>query len=141
MWRFSSDELSQPATRKAGLVFRIAKLDIADYTIAGTNVFIERKTHSDLYRSLTHERKRFEAEVRRAIDASAQLFVVCECEFKDILTPPKEAVKAKHLPITRTIQSWSVRYGIQFVFPGPMARLWSLRLMEFAWIASQRKPR
>lgn len=95
---------------------------------------IERKSKPDLFSTLTTGRKRFQREVERAAEKRIRLDVVIEATFEELFTsPPPSTVEP--LTILRTIQSWSIRYGMHWWMPGAArAPAWSLRLLEWSWL-------
>lgn len=119
-------------------------LDTGDYSIAGYEhlLTIERKSCSDFASSITHDRERFEREMERMREMvlhGGHAAVVIEGDWRELLInyPAKSKVTAKC--ISRTIASWSIRYGVHFwpMMDRRHAELWAFRLMSMFWRQKQ----
>jgi hypothetical protein len=77
----------------------------------------ERKTKNDIWRTISHERDRFERELQR-MQKFRFSYVLIECELSELLEPPTwkkptgEIVKSLYSPksLHRTILAWEQRY-------------------------------
>ncbi len=65
---------------------QIQKLDFGDYTVWGSNVFIERKSLNDLVGTLSAGYERFNKEIERCVSESKQLIVLIEEKYQNILS-------------------------------------------------------
>jgi len=95
----------------------IETLTCGDYSILGCEelISIERKSFPDLLNSLTNDRKRFEAELKRARHYH-KFFVVMECSARDLLVDDFGRLsKASPRSIWGTVAVWSSRY-VPFLF-------------------------
>lgn len=103
LWTMNEKEI----TTKAGTF----KCGLADYTIKGMEeqIQIERKTKSDLFLSLGANRDRMEARIARLNQCEIAFFLI-EAEWSEILTQPPERSELSPKVISRTHNSWSIRY-------------------------------
>ena len=92
-------------------------LHTADYSIEGLEdeFAIERKSLADLVQSLTHERARFEREMKR-LSAFRFKRVLVEAPYKMLLQDAFEFSLAKPYAIRASVAAFEVRYDIPFVF-------------------------
>ncbi|MFC6953738.1 ERCC4 domain-containing protein [Halorubellus litoreus] len=102
------------------------RLETGDYTTPALEgiAAVERKSLNDLATSLGSDRKRFEAEVKRA-DRDLQEFVVIVEEPRHLVQKYADA-GAKSCPhyfcrtyprtITSTVDGWPKRYNVRFEF-------------------------
>lgn len=65
---------------------QIQKLDFGDYTISGSNIFIERKSLNDLVGTLSSGYERFNREIERCISNNKQLIILIEEKYQNILS-------------------------------------------------------
>jgi|SRR6186713_2540039 len=116
-------------------------LATGDYTIAGLEhrLIIERKSPGDFRGSITADRDRFEREMERMREVvrapgGGYAAVVIEASMTDLLTVP-ESSRVNPVTIARTMQSWSIRYGVHFwMLPDRrVAEIWAFRLMQMFW--------
>lgn len=110
-----------------------------DYSIEGfeNSVAIERKSPGDFRGSITADRDRFEREMERLAKLEYAA-VVIEADWKELLEPAQHS-RVSPTAIARTIQSWSIRYGVHF-FPMPgrrFAEVWTFRLLSMFWRQKQ----
>ena len=133
-WRFTAIEADDGAPLVVPLVTDLA-LATGDYSILGlqNKITIERKSVADFRGSITADRERFEREMERAanLDYAA---VVIEGDLTEIMDPPAGS-RFNPTTASRTIQSWSIRYGVHF-FPMPgrrVAEVWAFRLLQMYW--------
>lgn len=111
-------------------------LETGDYSIEGleNRVAIERKSHSDLIGSVSHGRRRFEAEFDRMshLDYAA---VVVEASVSQILHQPPRHSRMNPKAVIRTAFSWSVKYRVAWWFmpSRPHAEVAAYRLLEQFW--------
>jgi len=84
---------------------------LADYTIEGMEeeVQVERKSLEDLYGTLGGRRDDFEAEIAR-LNLCRFAAVVIEASWAEILFSPPSHSKLLPKTVSRTVQSWSIRY-------------------------------
>lgn len=101
-----------------------------DYSILGWEdyVTVERKTLEDLYGSIGGNRDRFENVIRRMAEMAAACVVV-EATMEQILLDPPKHSKVKPKTISRTMLSWTERYGVAWFTVGG-ARAGDRRLGE-----------
>jgi len=116
-----------PATVKA-------TLKTGDYSVIGLEdrVAIERKAHSDLLMCIGSDRDRFRDQVTRLgeLDFGA---VVIEPSIRGIIEGTTLS-KMKPASVINTCLSWSVRYGVPFLFAGSreIAQALTGNLLRFA---------
>lgn len=103
-------------------------LEIGDYSVVGLTdlIAVERKSLSDLLTSVTHERIRFERELKRARHLH-RFLVVLETDPATILAGDYQYTKVHPHAVWATIMSWSTKY-CPFVFGGTRAH--SARIVE-----------
>lgn len=82
-----------------------------DYSIVGLTdlVAIERKSLADLYGTLGHGRKRFEAELKRLAELEFSAVVV-EAELSTALTSPPPFTRLSPFSVMQSALSWSIKY-------------------------------
>jgi ERCC4-type nuclease len=117
-------------------------LPSGDYSIVGyeSRMAVERKSLVDLFGSVGRERKRFEAEIER-LNEFEFAAVVVEDEIGNMILHPPPQSQLSPKTITRTIQSWSIRYPMVhwFFLPGRRAaEVWTFRLLEMYWRQQQK---
>lgn len=132
-WRFTGieDDNGKPLIISTSVI----GLATGDYSIGGmeNSIAIERKSFSDFRSSITAERDRFEREMIRLSEMEYAAIVI-EADWRELLQPdPNSKVSPKS--IARTIQSWSVRYGVHFwTMPTRhIAEVWTFRLLQWFW--------
>ena len=107
-----------------------------DYSISGLEdrLTIERKSISDFLSSISADRDRFEREFERMATMEFAAVVV-EGQLSDVLVHARENTKLLGRSIAGTVNSWSVRYGVQFVFclSRRHAELTTLALLHSFW--------
>lgn len=88
---------------------------LADYSIDGMELLVqvERKSVSDLYSTLGQRRDEFEAEMAR-LSRCRYAAVVVEGDWQKILVEHGSRSNLNPKSVSRTILSWSVRYGIHW---------------------------
>lgn len=90
------------------------KLDAGDYSILGMEhlVTCERKSHVDLVGSLSHDRDRFERELKRIQNGPYEMaWLICEADWRTIFESPPPHSKFSPKAIFRTACSWQVKYN------------------------------
>lgn len=96
-------------------------LPTGDYSLQGyeDRVAIERKSKSDAYNSLGHDRARFRREVERlgALDYGA---ILIEAGVPDFLRAPLFSRLAPNAALG-SLLAWSVRFGVPVFFAGDRA--------------------
>lgn len=136
-WHFTG--ITDDATGRPLIVPLITDqaLPTGDYSIAGLEglVTIERKSVGDFAASITHERDRFEREMERMRDmvrAGGFAAVVIEGDWRELLVKYPERSRVSGKCISRTIASWSIRYGVHFypTMDRRHAELWTFRLLQ-----------
>jgi len=94
------------------------KLPCGDFSVMGEecNIFVERKTTSDLCGSFTHDRDRFERMWVRAIDLRVKhKYLLIEGDMKEVLSGDyRSAVVPQSL--IGSLMSWSMKYGFNWFF-------------------------
>lgn len=92
-------------------------LRTGDYSIEGyeTSFAIERKSLEDLVHSLTHDRARFEREMRRLAGFQFKRVLV-ESPYSSMLVDAFKFSMARPYAIRASVAAFEVRYGIPFVF-------------------------
>lgn len=112
-----------------------------DYSIAGLEdrVAIERKSLSDWFQSIGRERDRFEREMQRLAEMKFAA-VVIEGDWESILLRPPNSTQVSPKVASRTIASWSIRYGVHFypTMNRRHAELWTFSLLSMFWRQHQR---
>lgn len=93
------------------------KLDVGDYTVEGykDSFSVERKSKSDFLRSITHERERFEDEIKRGQQLDEPLLVVVESPYAHF----KSGFYRNNIhpnTVTGTVDSWGNKYDLDFLF-------------------------
>jgi len=113
-----------------------ATLATGDYSIQGleSKVTIERKSHEDLVSSISHGRRRFEAEFYR-MSQMRYAAVVVEASIGDVLHRPLPHSKVPAKAVIRTALSWSIRYGVHWWFAPSRshAEVFVYRVLEQFW--------
>ena len=143
-WRFSG--MVAPKSKGGGVVLvNVASgvnLATGDYSIVGCEdrFAIERKSKSDLYGSLGHDRERFEREMVRLNDIGKSpvcfAAVIVEADWTLLLEVPPAFTRMRPESIEGTILAWSVRYsGVHWFLCESRrhAEYRAFRLMEFWW--------
>lgn len=85
---------------------------------------VERKTGHDLLTSLTRDRERFEAELRRAAGWSQPLSVVVETSWETLLRN-RGCMRWRDVhpnQVAGTVSTWASRYNVAFRFTGTRRR-------------------
>lgn len=88
-------------------------LTTGDYSVAGLEdlIAVERKSFLDLLSSVTHGRKRFETELKRA-RVYHRFYVVLVCSPRDLLVEDfGRQSKANPRSVWGTVMVWSTRYA------------------------------
>ncbi len=119
-------------------------LKTGDYSLVGfeDKIAIERKSIKDLYGSLTHGRKRFEAEFERFRDYEFSAVVV-EASTHQILHPAQHdrywRSKTNPASIFQSILSWTVRYPTKWILTKDRleAEATTYHLLRHYWNAKQ----
>jgi len=101
------------------------KLDVGDYSTSGddyTNTFVDRKSFADWCRTLVGDNlDRFRREIIRAKTQGCFLWVVIECEMKDVYSLSKQGKHKPNISFVshnmRVLQH-EFRDNLQFVFSG-----------------------
>ncbi|MEW6347689.1 MAG: ERCC4 domain-containing protein [Thermodesulfobacteriota bacterium] len=93
-------------------------LELGDYSVVGLEdlIAVERKSLADLLQSITHERTRFERELKQARGLH-RFFVVVEAGPATILAGDYQHSKAHPNAVWATVMSWSTKY-CPFIFAG-----------------------
>lgn len=114
-------------------------LETGDYSILGhqNEITIERKSPGDFRSSITADRARFEREMERMremVAAGGYAAVVIEADFEELMQVP-EISRISPTTIARTMQSWSIRYGVHFwpMRDRRVAEVWTFRLLQMFW--------
>lgn len=128
----SGQTIVVPITNKA--------LPSGDYSIEGmeSRVAIERKSHADFLGSIGAGRERFQREMERLKDYEFAA-VVIEADWNQLINLPPSSSQIPAKVVTRTIQSWSIRYGVHFFtcMNRRHAELMTFRLLERFWKIQQ----
>ena len=111
-------------------------LATGDYSIEGLGhlITVERKSVGDFRGSVTAERERFEREMERMANMR-YADVVIEGSWADLTKPGQYSTSVSPKVFTRTIASWSRRYGVHFWLMDDRrcAEVWAFRLLLTAW--------
>lgn len=85
---------------------------LADYSIEGLErkIQIERKSLTDLYSTLGQRRTEFEAEISRLNETCEIAYLLVEAEWSEILLKPPSRSLLNPKTITRTHDSWMLKY-------------------------------
>ncbi len=97
---------------------KIKKIPTGDYILEGfeNEIVIERKSKSDLWRTISRERNRFVRELIR-MTKFPHAFVVVECGWEELYKDPPPFTEYPVKSIIRSIIAWKVRYPtIQWEF-------------------------
>lgn len=110
---------------------------LADYSVEGfeDRIQIERKSLEDLYGTLGGRRDEFEAEIAR-LNLCDFAAVLVEASWNDIAHNPPSHSRLSPKSVTRTVQSWSMRYPRVhwFTVSGrQQAESFAFRLLEMFW--------
>jgi DNA excision repair protein ERCC-4 len=107
-----------------------------DYSIAGfeDQIAIERKSHADFLGSIGRGRDRLRAEMER-LSAMKYAAVVVEADWRTILDFPPTSSLVSPKVASRTMLSWSIRYGVHFwtCMNRRHGELVTFRLLERFW--------
>jgi ERCC4-type nuclease len=121
---------------------RVAALESGDYSIAGleSRVAVERKSVSDYFGSIGGGRERFEREMERLshFDFAA---VVIEGDWRELLIDRPSNVQIPGKVASRTIVSWSIRWGVHH-FPTMgrrHAELLTFQILAMYWRQLERR--
>lgn len=116
----------------------VRKMQTGDYSIDGyeEQVVVERKEFSDLYKSMTSDRERFEREYLRMaaiIADGGQACVVVEATYEQALFEPPTGAKPQ--AIESTWLSWWNKYRVPLVWAGPkdLAERFTYRFLLWWW--------
>lgn len=90
-------------------------LETGDYTCESVNTAIERKSKPDFLKSITQDRERFEEECRRAKEFNKPMVILVEAPREDFEEGNYKS-EAHPNSVIGTIESWSERYNIEFIF-------------------------
>lgn len=78
--------------------FQIKKLNFGDYTVAGSEIFIERKSLNDFLGTMSKGYDRFNKELSRCAASDSYLIILVEEKYKNL-------VSYKYLPHTKRVQA------------------------------------
>lgn len=102
---------------------------------AAAQCVIERKTHADLYATVTHGRERFERELEK-LQTFGFAALVIESTLASIARGPgRSGAKASPRAVLASLVAFAQRYGVHVVFAGDRlhAEAYTWRLLE-RWI-------
>lgn len=121
---------------------QVAGLKTGDYSIAGleSQLSIERKSVGDFFGSIGGDRPRFEREMERLAELDFAA-VVIEGDWRELLIDRPNNVQVPGKVASRTIASWSIRYGVHF-FPMTSRRhaeLFTFQLLSMFWRQCERQ--
>ncbi len=110
-------------------------IESGDYTIKGleSEITVERKSLSDLYKTVIHGREAFK-ELLARMDAMVTSVVVIEAEMSQILGAPPSQINPKC--VYRSILSWMCRFPKVKWLPMPnraTAEVTTFRFLEMYW--------
>ena len=127
-WKGRTPRLVIPTTR--------VHLLTGDYTLIGyeDSVTVERKSREDLWNSIFHDRQNFVEKLER-MELMAKSFVMIECNWDEMLTNP-EFAGGNPKSLSRTVQSWIIRYPTQWInVPNrEFAQILTFRLLQRFWL-------
>ncbi|MGN1273806.1 MAG: ERCC4 domain-containing protein [Thermoguttaceae bacterium] len=110
-------------------------LKTGDYSLVGfeKRVCVERKSKLDLYQSVTHERDRFERELKR-MSQMERACVVVECSVEEVQMGT-EISRVSPENIVLTALSWAGRYRVPWFFMADRAEAEraTFDFLRFAW--------
>jgi ERCC4-type nuclease len=95
---------------------------------------VERKSGPDLVQSITRERERFQAEVKRALDWDSELVVMIE-EPRRLFKRQEGFMTHNNITwpqINGTIESWEEHYNVSFEYAGSRGRAQKLTFDRLA---------
>lgn len=99
---------------------KVEKLDFGDYQVEGhpNLICIERKKSvNELYGNLGKNRKRFEAELQRMVDAGCKFrYIIIEDYYSSIFKNPFSIMKP--IVVFESITALELKYGVHFIFCG-----------------------
>lgn len=109
---------------KAGIEYRVQKLDVGDYMLEGGQISVDRKQNlEELSKNLMNpaDKQRFFRELRRASDRKLKLIVLIEHGGRYHKVKDVAAWKSKYSPVTgqsllRAMYKAHVAYGVEFEF-------------------------
>lgn len=114
----------------------VKSLDSGDYSIVGleSRVSVERKSVSDWFGSIGSGRDRFEREMQRLSEFDFAA-VVIEGGWNELLIDRPNTTQVSGKVASRTIASWSIRYGVHFYpcISRRHAELWTFTLLSMFW--------
>lgn len=121
-----------------------ATLQSGDYSIVGfeSQISIERKSHEDLYGTLSRDHERFVRELER-LRTYAYSEVVVEASYAKILTPPANS-RVSPKAISRGIQSLKLRFPTTQWTLAPdrrFAEVYTFQILMKFWEHRQREKR
>lgn len=92
-------------------------LKAGDYSLKGYEhlVAVERKSHGDLWGSMSTGRARFERCVKRLAELDRAAIVV-ECSLTEAAVPPVQVQRVMPASVIGGLISWSVQYQIPIYF-------------------------
>ncbi len=112
-------------------------LKTADYSIRGleNQVVVERKSLSDLYKTLGQHRDRFEREHERMLEivnGGGSAIVVIEADWETAIHWPPQRSQLPPKVVFRTAVSWQIRYRVPWHFlpDRRFAELFTFRFLE-----------
>lgn len=126
-----------------GIQVEISALSTGDYSIKGMEslICVERKSHQDMYSSLSSGRDRFRKEVLRMAELERACFVVT-CTMEEFLRPPSYVkgftlIESRFNPKSaiNSLISWHVKYGVPTIFSGThiSGMTFTMRFLEKFW--------
>lgn len=102
----------------------VLKLDVGDYVVSKENfnhTYVDRKSFADFCCTVTRDYKRFLREIERCKNLGCYLFIVIECDYKQIYKVNANSYKKHNLKyVFSKMREIEVEYGncCQFVFSG-----------------------
>ena len=137
---FAFDGILGPGKRPVIVNATRTGLATGDYSILGLEdrIAVERKTKSDLFRTVGAGRRRFERELARMAEMPAPA-IVLECDLASVLRRPVHS-RMSPASVLNSLIAWSIRHRIP-VWPRPdrrFAELVTYRLLQHYWSQHER---
>lgn len=117
----------------------------ADYTVDGTNCFIERKSADDFISTITHGRENFEKEhdrMRKIIAAGGSCAVIIEANYEEMMAELSSGISSRKVSPAAVRGSLAAQvndYGIPWIWAGNrrLAEEMAFAVLRKAWERSR----
>lgn len=114
--------------------FSMEKLDVGDYTVKGSNIFVERKSLTDFLGTMSQGYDRFNREIERAVVSDKYVVVVVEEKYSNLHSypylPHAKKVKAEPTFIHHRVREMLQKYPFNLQFIAVNGRREASRVIE-----------